>query len=133
MKIAIAALIASASAFHLNTKDQNDDMYFSKLIGTMTVTAGSSPELSEDASKGIFADQMIDTIGKELTLEQEKEKLLEEQTRLAQEHAAQKQAMIRQHEMEMRKRQALVEQPAPVKVEMPSTRYAGTQSLSFVY
>ena len=71
---AIFALVGASSAFHLVTKDRTDDQYFNSLIGTMTVTAGNSPELSEDASKGIFADQFIHQASQDMAIQIASEK-----------------------------------------------------------
>ena len=141
--ISLLLLLGFTSAFHLVTKDKADDEYYSSLINSMIVTAGDNKELSEDASKGVFADTMISSIGNELTREQEEEqekirqKKLQDDIRKKDEeatrHLRQQEEQRRQEATNNLQKQEALVQKAQVKEEKPSQRYAGSQSLSYVY
>ena len=52
---------------HQHFANVDDDQFYSKVIGTMQVNAGDSEELSKDASKGVFSDQIPTNLLRELT------------------------------------------------------------------
>ena len=65
--IALCALLGLTTAHKLRFVDAKDDQFYSKVIGTMQVNAGDSEELSKDASKGVFSDQLATNVLRDIT------------------------------------------------------------------